>query len=330
MSDNISASSVSNLVSNLTKPDRCEYCKVVGSKCHKKIGGPGFVYCLSNQSLHTKEGKPLYKIGLADDMKTRMAELFTTGLPTPFVLEFAKYVPCMWDFEQKLHKHFAKYRFNKNREFFTREIDEIKHVFDTWLPGPFLTKLEDCEKMKINVLPSDVVVVASNEASVVTSTDSSTDSSTDYSTDFSSIVSDVDLDIDADVTTEDADVTTEDADVTTDVTNEDADAAQEENATRLDEDELVEIQLGLKKNQLERCWFNRKTRELFDFDDNSKLLEDDNGKKIESLATFVSRYCKKHNIIKNGKAQHSYTSCKYEDKETKDWVCCDKSFKKNK
>ena len=187
-----------------------------------------------------------------------------------------------------------------------------------------LTKVEDLKKIKINVPPS-VVVVASNDASVVTSTDSSTDYSTDFSTDFSSIVSDIDADIDADVTTDVA------ADIDADVTTENADVAQEENATRLDEDELVEIRCQIKgENPLEQCWFNRKTRELFDFNDNSKLLKDDDGKKIESLATFVSRYCKKHNIIKNGKAQHSYTSCKYEDKETKDWVCCDKSFKKNK
>jgi hypothetical protein len=190
-----------------------------------------------------------------------------------------------------------------------------------------LTKAEYLKKIKINVPPS-VVVVASNDASVVTSTYSSTDSFTD----FSSIVSDVAsvvasvvaADVAAYVTTDVA------ADIDADVTTEDADVAQEENATRLDEDELVEIRCEIKGKPLEKCWFNRKTRELFDFDEKLKLLEDDNGKKIESLATFVSRYCKKHNIIKNGKAQHSYTSCKYEDKETKDWVCCDKSFKKNK
>jgi hypothetical protein len=294
MSDNISVS----FVSNLTKRKGCEYCKASWSDCHKTNGGHGFVYCLSNPSLHTKEGIPFYKLGLTNDVERRMDELFSrkTNIPMPFILEFAKYVPCMWAFEQKLHKHFAKYRFNKDREFFTREIDEIKHVFDTWLPGPFLTKVEDLKKIKINVPPSDVVV-ASNDAY-----------STDSSTDFSSIVSDVDSDVAADVATEDADFV--------------------QNEKRLDEDELIEIQCEIKGNPLEQCWFNKKTRMLFDFEDKLKPLEDDKGEKILSLATFVSRYCKKHNIIKNGKAQYSYTYCKYIDKDTGNLLCCNKNFKK--
>jgi hypothetical protein len=281
MSVNISAS----FVSNQTKRKRCEYCTVLGYDCHKKNGGPGFVYCLSNSSLHTKKGIPLYKLGLTCDLERRMAELFShqSGLPTPYVLEFAKYVACKHAFEQMLHKHFAEYRVNKDREFFTREIYEIKRVFDIWLPGPLLTKAEKIKKIKINDPLSNVVVVASNDASEVTSTDSS------------SIASDV---------------------------------TSEENEKRLDEDELLEIQCEIKGNPLKQCWFNKKTRCLFDFEDKLKLLEDDNGKKIQSLATFVSRYCKKHNIIKNGKAQYSYTSCKYIDKGTCIPVRCNTNFKK--
>jgi hypothetical protein len=175
-----------NLGNRKNSFERCKYCEIMSLSCDASNGGPGFVYCLSNEAYHTKEGIPLYKIGLTIDEKRRKSQLFSgqTGVPSPFVLAFAKRVPCMWAFENMLHKNFDKDRWNKSREFFTTPLDEIRRAFVIWLPGPLLTKPEDFIKTAIDVVPSDVV--ASNDASSDDS--SSDDSSSDDSTNDASTV----------------------------------------------------------------------------------------------------------------------------------------------
>jgi len=86
----------------------------------------GYIYCLSNESY-----KDTYKIGFTkNDPIARMTQLNTTGLLTPFKLEFAKQVKNHQEKEKKLHLIFDKYRVNKNREFFKVDLKEIKQLFD--------------------------------------------------------------------------------------------------------------------------------------------------------------------------------------------------------
>jgi hypothetical protein len=86
----------------------------------------GYIYCLSNDSY-----KDTYKIGFTkNDPIARMIQLNTTGLLTPFKLEFAKQVINHQEKEKKLHLIFDKYRVNKNREFFKVDLKEIKQLFD--------------------------------------------------------------------------------------------------------------------------------------------------------------------------------------------------------
>ena len=59
-----------------------------------------------------------------------MDELYSTGVPFPFKLEFAKEIEYSYETEQIIHKYLCNFRMNKNREFFRVPIDVIKSVFD--------------------------------------------------------------------------------------------------------------------------------------------------------------------------------------------------------
>jgi len=126
----------------------CDYCKLLKSPCHEKNGGPGLVYCMSNPWYHDSAGNPLYKIGLSNDIIIRKKDLSApAGVPTPFVLVFAKRVPCMYYFESKLHEEFQLDRINKSREFFRSNLDKIRRVFTIWVPSEFITSIEEEDKV---------------------------------------------------------------------------------------------------------------------------------------------------------------------------------------
>jgi hypothetical protein len=73
------------------------------------------VYVLSNPAM-----PGIVKIGRTshDDANTRIAQLYTTGVPVPFTIEFAGRVPNSEEVEKALHSAFAPYRVNPKREFF--------------------------------------------------------------------------------------------------------------------------------------------------------------------------------------------------------------------
>jgi hypothetical protein len=73
------------------------------------------VYVLSNPAM-----PGIVKIGRTshDDANTRIAQLYTTGVPVPFTIEFAGRVPNSEEVEKALHIAFAPYRVNPKREFF--------------------------------------------------------------------------------------------------------------------------------------------------------------------------------------------------------------------
>ena len=74
----------------------------------------GFIYILSNPSL-----PGLLKIGkTSKDPKTRGDELYATGIPTPFKLEYMAFCDDMDTLEIQVHKKLESYRPNKDREFF--------------------------------------------------------------------------------------------------------------------------------------------------------------------------------------------------------------------
>jgi hypothetical protein len=88
----------------------------------------GYVYCLSNPLY---DG--IYKVGFtANEPDIRMNQIYSTGVPLPFKLEFAKKVNNFQTKEKTLHKILTQYgeRINPRREFFKISLAEIRTFFD--------------------------------------------------------------------------------------------------------------------------------------------------------------------------------------------------------
>jgi T5orf172 domain len=91
------------------------------------------VYVLTNPAM-----QGLVKIGYTsdEDANRRIGQLYTTGVPVPFNLEFACRVPNALEVERALHVAFAPHRINPGREFFRIEpmqaiaILKLLHVQD--------------------------------------------------------------------------------------------------------------------------------------------------------------------------------------------------------
>lgn len=88
----------------------------------------GYVYVMSNPSMPA-----LYKIGFTTrPMEERLQEANqpNTWIPTPFLLEFAKFVVNPQQKESTIHKILTKERVSPNREFFRVDLDHVKLLFD--------------------------------------------------------------------------------------------------------------------------------------------------------------------------------------------------------
>jgi hypothetical protein len=74
------------------------------------------VYVLSNPAM-----PGLVKIGRTanEEAAARLAQLYTTGVPLPFTLEFTCRVPNGAEVEAALHQAFGPHRVNPKREFFS-------------------------------------------------------------------------------------------------------------------------------------------------------------------------------------------------------------------
>lgn len=79
------------------------------------------VYVLTNPAM-----PGLVKIGYTtqEDANTRIGQLYTTGVPVPFKLEFACKVRNAEEVERALHLAFAPNRINPKREFFQIDPDQ--------------------------------------------------------------------------------------------------------------------------------------------------------------------------------------------------------------
>ena len=82
----------------------------------------GFIYVLENESM-----PGIVKIGMTTRLpEARAAELWTTGVPTPFTIAFSMYCEDPSDCETAIHQEFDYCRVNGSREFF--RIDTKKAV----------------------------------------------------------------------------------------------------------------------------------------------------------------------------------------------------------
>jgi hypothetical protein len=85
----------------------------------------GFVYVLSNAAL-----PGMLKIGFTRKVPSvRAAELSTTGVPNPFVVEYYCLVEGDSELEAKVHRTMASHRHRPDREFFKIDLtDAILHI----------------------------------------------------------------------------------------------------------------------------------------------------------------------------------------------------------
>lgn len=83
-----------------------------------------YVYALSNPSF-----KDMPKVGWSKKYPTiRALDLFKTGVPTPFKVEFIIFTKDGAKLESQIHIHIKQYRVSDNREFFKIPIDELKNI----------------------------------------------------------------------------------------------------------------------------------------------------------------------------------------------------------
>ncbi len=87
----------------------------------------GFLYIATNSSM-----PGLVKIGRTATSPTqRMSELHTTGVPTPFELEFVAKVPDAVQAEKRVHATLNLHRISKGREFFRVSVtDAARRVLE--------------------------------------------------------------------------------------------------------------------------------------------------------------------------------------------------------
>jgi hypothetical protein len=81
----------------------------------------GYVYILSNPSFPA-----LLKIGKTerDPTEYRISELYTTGVPSPFKVEYYAFVKDHHRLEKVIHSRLSSLRHNTSREFFSVSVEE--------------------------------------------------------------------------------------------------------------------------------------------------------------------------------------------------------------
>lgn len=84
----------------------------------------GYVYVLSNAAM-----PGLLKIGRSiHGGKSRAKDIYQTGVPTPFTLEFEMLVDCPATVEALVHEKLGAHRASKSREFFRIDVMTAKHA----------------------------------------------------------------------------------------------------------------------------------------------------------------------------------------------------------
>lgn len=84
-----------------------------------------YVYIMSNLSFPDD----ILKIGYTrDHPNIRANDLYTTGLPTPFIVDYIIITPDGSKLEKTIHEHIKQYRTNSNREFFKIQKYELVKI----------------------------------------------------------------------------------------------------------------------------------------------------------------------------------------------------------
>ena len=108
----------------------------------EKENNIGIVYVLSNRAM-----PGLVKIGMTTrpELDSRLKELYTTGVPVPFDVEYAcevKSCNCA-KLEKALHKAFEPNRLNANREFFQIKKEQAIAILEIFNERDVTTEVSD-------------------------------------------------------------------------------------------------------------------------------------------------------------------------------------------
>ena len=88
----------------------------------------GNIYILSNPTF-----PGLLKIGMTRGRVDRRAnKLYSTGVPTPFVIEYIGKSSDMYESEFLLHENLSNSRYHPNREFFKVDIEVACAAAEDW------------------------------------------------------------------------------------------------------------------------------------------------------------------------------------------------------
>ena len=116
----------------------------------------GYIYVLSNESM-----PGVFKVGRSiNGGATRAKQIYQTGVPTPFQIEFEILVnePC--DTEILIHEELAEYRVSPDREFFKHDLIEIiKCITDVCIADygfSVVTDIEQCAAETIRTNHIDI------------------------------------------------------------------------------------------------------------------------------------------------------------------------------
>ena len=94
----------------------------------KKILNTEYVYCLSNKSFNPN----ILKVGWTrNNPALRAGQLYTTGLPTPFKIEFVILTQQGKCLEGRIHNYLSRCRVSGSREFFHISLLELREILTT-------------------------------------------------------------------------------------------------------------------------------------------------------------------------------------------------------
>lgn len=92
----------------------------------------GWVYVMSHPNM-----PGILKVGQSShDPSNRASELYTTGLPNPFDIEYTGIFERYIELERSVHSFLAKHRVNNRREFFAVELNTAVSAIRKCSPTP--------------------------------------------------------------------------------------------------------------------------------------------------------------------------------------------------
>ena len=109
----------------------------------------GYIYCITNESIPNR-----CKVGrTGSKVEIRSKQLFTTGVPLPFKIEYSIKVNDMKLAENIIHRKIAKlFVRDKSREWFNCLPGDIKYIFDNYKePKNILQNNIEHNKIDINI-----------------------------------------------------------------------------------------------------------------------------------------------------------------------------------